>query len=93
MNKTIKLNLIEGQFSSTEAQEVLLNIFSTKIQFHELKDFSSQERFGKPDEIAQKRIPELKKEVEKLMQILSEANTGQKHLVVCSEITISLSED
>ena len=44
------ISLIEGNFNKQEAREVLLNIFSTKLQFHELRNFSSKERLGKTDE-------------------------------------------
>ena len=49
MNKIEKLNLIEGNFSGEEAKEILMNVFLAKIHYHELKNFSSQERFGKDD--------------------------------------------
>ena len=93
MNKTEKLNLIEGNFSDVEAKDILMNIFSSKINFHQLKNFSSQERFGKDDETAKKRIPELKVEIERLKQILSEAKAKNKKLVISSEINISFSND
>ena len=93
MNKTEKLNLIEGNFSDVEAKDILMNIFSSKINFHQLKNFSSQERFGKDDETAKKRIPELKVEIERLKQILSEAKAKNKTLVISSEINISFSND
>ena len=70
-----------------------MNIFSAKINFHRLRDFSSQERFGKQDETAQKRIPELKKEVEKVWQVVSEAKSKNKRLVITSGIDIYLSDD
>lgn len=90
MNNIEQLTIIEGNFSEVEAREILMNIFSTKINFHSIKNLSSQERFGKDDEIAQKRIPELKNEIERLEQILKEANANNKRLLVSSQISISL---
>ena len=90
MNKRESLQLIEGTFTDDEANEILMNIFLTKINFHEIKDFSSQERFGKQDEIALKRIPALKTEIQKLKKILLEAKAQNKKLAVSSEIIISL---
>jgi len=92
MNKIEKINLIEGTFSNEEAKEILVNIFSTKINYHEMKNFSSHERFGKYDETAKKRIPELKKELEKISKIISEAKLHNKNLIIKSEITIALSD-
>ena len=88
MNNIEKLNLIEGNFSNEEAKEILMNIFLTKIHFHEMKNFSSQERFGKDNETAEKRIPELKKELNKVLHIISEAKANNKKLVITSEINI-----
>ncbi|TDE29278.1 hypothetical protein E0I61_08935 [Flavobacterium ranwuense] len=90
MNRIENLILIEGNFSDVEAREVLIPIFSSKINFHKIKNWSSQERFGEDDEIAQKRIPELKNEIEKLQKILSEAKAKNKRLLVSSQISISL---
>jgi len=93
MNRIEKLTLIEGDFAVNEAKEILNSIFFSKINFHKIKNWSSQERFGKDDEIAQKRIPALKDEMKKLEEIFSEAKAKNKKLVVSSEITISLVED
>lgn len=90
MNKIEKLTLIEDDFSVNEAKEILNNIYFSKINFHNIKNWSSQERFGKDDAIAQKRIPALKNEMKKLEEILSEAKANNKKLLVSSEITISL---
>ena len=91
MNKIKKLVLIEGDFEAEQASEILMNIFSTKIHFHEMKNFSSQERLGKDDEMAQKRIPVLRNEMKKLEEILSEAKN--KKFLIHSEIHISLIDD
>lgn len=93
MNKTEKLVLIEGTFSNEEGKDILTNIFSTKVNFHQKKNFSSQERFGKPDETAERRIPELRSEILKLDQILAEAKLHNAKVVISSAITISLAYD
>jgi hypothetical protein len=38
MSTPKEIDIINGRFTDREAQEILLNIFSTKIQFHELKN-------------------------------------------------------
>ena len=93
MNKIEKLTLIEGKFSDDELQEILNSIFFSKINFHNLKNWSSQERYGKDDETAQKRIPELRNEMKKLQEILTEAKARNKRLLVTSKINISLLDD
>lgn len=86
-----KLTLIEGVFSKEEAREILMNIFSTKIKFHELKNFSSQERFGKDDDTALHRIPELKKCIHTIEEIISKVEN--KKLIINAEVTISFSNE
>jgi hypothetical protein len=93
MNKNEKLTLIEGDFSFDEAKEILISMYSSKINFHTMQNLSSLERFGKDDEIAQKRIPVLRNEMKKLKAILLEAKAKNKKLVVNSEISIALVED
>ena len=86
-----KITLINGQFSSEEAQEILMNILSSKIRFHEMKNFSSQERLGEPDKIAQKRIPELKEEMEKIKKLIAQTQSSNQQMNINSEINISFS--
>ncbi|MGM9509422.1 hypothetical protein ACS5NO_16920 [Larkinella sp. GY13] len=93
MNKLETLSLIEGNFSVEEAWEILMALYSAKINFHRMRDFSSRERFGRPDEAAQKRIPELQKEKEKVSQIVSEAKSKNKRLIITSGIELCLSDD
>jgi hypothetical protein len=93
MNTIEKLSLIDGTFDNEEAKEILMNLFSTKIHFHELKNFSSQERFAKNCETSQKRIPELKKGKETANEIVLEAKAKNKRLMITSVIQISLVDD
>jgi ribosomal protein L22 len=93
MKSSEKLSLIEGKFSAEEAKEVLMNVYLTKINFHKRKNFSSKERFGIHDHTAEKRIPELKKCLDKMLEFVADAQNQNKTLIVTSEINISISED
>ena len=93
MNKIEKLKLIEGECSFNEAREILTSMFNSKINFHNIQNWSSQERYGKDDETAQKKIPLLKNEIEKLEEIILEAKANNKKLVINSEINISLKDN
>jgi hypothetical protein len=93
MKNTETLTMIEGNFTHDEAKELLMNMFSSKINFHNMKNWSSDERYGKDDEIAQLRIPALRNEIKKLEAILLESQAKNKKLLICSEIKISLQED
>jgi hypothetical protein len=93
MSKIERLNLIEGSFSNEEASEILMNIFLTKINFHEKKNFSSQIRYGSDNETSKKRIPELKMQIEKLLEIVAEAKSKNQKMMITSEINIALFDD
>lgn len=92
MKNENNLLLIEGIFDSAEARDILINIFRTKILFHERNNFSAQERFGKDDETARRRIPALHSELEKLETILTNAQSQNRRLMIHSEIIISTVE-
>lgn len=92
MKTTKKLQIIDGSYTIDDAKEILMNMFLSKINYHNIKNWSAHERFGKPDEIAQIRIPALRNEIKKLEEILKEAKTENKKLVISSEISISFIE-
>jgi hypothetical protein len=85
---TDKLSLIAGEFSQEEAREILMNVFSTKINFHQRKNFSSWERFGEDDPTAVKRLPALQEEVAHLEQLLSAAKNSGARLRIHADITL-----
>ncbi len=80
--------LIDGDFPVNESRELLYNLFSDKIQFHQVKNLSSQERFGKEDKTALKRIPELKKTLEDIVKMLESVDNKLELLEIKSEIVI-----
>ncbi len=80
---------IDGDFSSKEGREILQSVFSSKIQFHQIKNFSSQERFGEEDITALKRIPQLKKSLDEILKMIESAEKKGEKLEIKSEIEIS----
>lgn len=93
MKTTERLTLINDSFTNDEAKDVLLHLFKSPINFYNIKNWSSQERYRKDDEVSQERIPALKKEIEKLQQILLQSKRDNKKLIVSTEITISFADD
>ncbi len=83
------IKFIEGKFSPEEAKEVLVDLINHKINFHSLKNFSSEERFGKPVEGSKKRIEELKESREKIILLIQQAVDKNKNLRIESSINIS----
>lgn len=90
MKKKEKLTLIHGTFKTEDAKEILTSIFTTKIHFHEMRNFSSLERFGKKDEVGQKRIPELKYCMEQMNSLIAEAQEKNKQVDISAVIDIRL---
>jgi len=82
--------LIDGSFSNKDSREILLNVFTGKIQFHQRKNFSSQERFGKEDEIALTRIPQLKKSLEDILKLIETAETRGEQLEIIADVRIKV---
>lgn len=92
MKKQTKLTLVDGKFTQEEALEVLMNLFSSKISFHELKSFSSDERFGVPDKHAVKRIPELKESMQKIKALIQEMDLDDHEINIQSEVIITINK-
>lgn len=92
MKNTKELKLIEGNFSPDEAREILMNVFLGKLQFHQNKNFSSEERYGKEDINAVKRIPELKKSMIVISELIDLANHNNETLEIISEVKIQVSK-
>lgn len=88
MNKHESLTLLDGHFTADEAKEVLMSIFHAKIHFHELKNFSSRERFGCDDKVAMERIPELKKSMQRIQDLVSQATENNMDVLVTSVVKV-----
>ena len=88
MGKTKKLTLIEGSFSAKDSREILMSVFMSKLHFHETKNFSSKERFGKVDELANIKIPQLKNSMKVLDEFLAKAEENEEYIIMKSEINI-----
>ncbi len=85
-----KLKLVDGTFSPKDSKEILMNIFSSKIQFHQLRNFSSQELSGVDDKIAVKRIPQLKKSMEAILKLANAAEKKGQKITIKSEVLLTI---
>lgn len=85
-----KLKLVDGTFSAKDSKEILLNIFSSKIHFHQLKNFSSQELNGVDNKIAMKRIPQLQKCMETILKTMTSAEKKGKKVTIKSEVFLTI---
>ena len=81
MEKTHSLKLIEGQFTPSQTRNVLLDLISHKIRYHNLEALSIQERFNGDISYSEKRIAELKQIsilVEEIVRFASEEGLNLK---------------
>lgn len=88
MEKTESLMLLKGRFTPEEARDVLMNLFRSKIGFHEMRNFSSRERFGHDDQVAIERIPDLKESLRRIEELAGEAERTGRSLVLSSMVRI-----
>lgn len=90
METNLNLSLINGVYSSEEAKEILMNVFASKIQFHELKNLRSIVTRDTEDEISTLRVRQLKQAVDQFNELLKQAEEYNLELAIQSSIQISL---
>lgn len=83
-------DLIKGEFTPEEGLEIISHLLMKKINFHELKTFSQQIRFGLEDPASLTRIEELRASAEELKELIKAAKLSGKNLRVKSNITVEL---
>jgi hypothetical protein len=83
-------DLIKGDFTPEEGLEIISHLLDKKINFHELKIFSQDIRFGQEDAASLKRISELKACIEQMKELSKEAKLSGKTLRVKSSISVEL---
>ncbi|QLE01199.1 hypothetical protein HX109_06330 [Galbibacter sp. BG1] len=87
-----KCELVKGAFSATDAKEILGYLFDKKINFHECRNWSHEERFGTKDEYSVIRIGELRKSKKQLMDLISAAQEKNAPVHINSSITVEIAE-
>ncbi len=84
------LKLIQGEFTPENAREILLTLIDSKVQFHQLKSFSSEIKFGFKDQHSLDRITDLKQMKIEILKIIELADFQQKNLSIESVINIAI---
>lgn len=82
------INLIDGVFSTEEAKEILTNLYNSKINFHNLKNFSHQERYGRPHSASLARIESLRISLQKVTEAIREAEKSNQMIKISSAVEI-----
>lgn len=88
MQKEVQADLIDGYFTTEDARELLIDLFSRKTNFHEIKNFSANERFGKDDPVHVNRISALTRSMDQLTALFREIEGSNKKLIVRSVVSI-----
>lgn len=89
---TEKLELINGEFSSEDAKEILLQLFGDKINYHKSRNLSSIERFGEFDVISTKRLPELLQQEQKIKEMFQNMDLLGATFKIQATINIEIAE-
>jgi hypothetical protein len=87
------LDLIAGTFTPNEAEEILVEMIKSKINFHNLKNFTSMVRNDEPDYNSKQRIQELVELREQIIGFTREARKTNRNLRIYSEISIQYEEE
>jgi hypothetical protein len=90
MKKSETIELIKGTFTPDEAREMLLQLLNSKISFHNLKNWSSRERFGKPDDYSEQRLRSLDESRKKVEKFIADLADGEKNIIINSTIEINI---
>ena len=90
MKKTETIEFIKGTFTPIEARELLLQLLTDKINFHNLKNWSSNERFGKPHAYSEQRLKSLKESRKKVETLFPKSNSEEKSITINSIIEINI---
>lgn len=97
MNTDLKnlqvFSLVKGEFAAEEAQEVLMALIESKVTFHSIKNLRSFERSGKADTRSEKRIEELEKMREEMLELVKQAKETNRQLKIDSKINITFADD
>jgi hypothetical protein len=86
------LLLIKGNFTPSEAREVLMSLIRSKISFHKKKNLRSYEHNGSEDHESKERIEELEKMRKQLLMILENADRDGISIKMESDLTIEFLE-
>ena len=90
MKNSNSIKLIDGVFEATDAKEIILSLINFKINFHQRRIFSEEERVGTYNEASFKRIEELKAAKEQVLEWVESAEENGQQLIVNSQVLIEM---
>lgn len=90
MSENVRIEFINSEFTAKEAKELLMDLLTKKVKFHETKNFSSLVRFGTEDEFSMERIQALNSSIVHLREFFDNLEDENLRLTVRSGIQIEL---
>ncbi|MCA1772512.1 MAG: hypothetical protein LC677_07835 [Halomonas sp.] len=81
--------LIDGEFSTEEAQTILMTLIGNKVRFHQQENLSHEERFGASSERSRVRIEQLLRTRADLTAVINEAKASGERLAINCTIEIT----
>ena len=90
MNNVQNYKLVEGQFSPSDATNILFALFNSKINFHELESFRIQEQnYSNRDYIKHdERVVQLRQAYSYLKTIITDASNDNMDLEIHGTVII-----
>lgn len=88
VKEKLNVSLIDGQFEPKEAIDILQNLISQKVNFHLVRNFNSEIRFGKKSDKSLERIKALKEANIEIQDIIEKAAKKGYQLSVKANIQI-----
>jgi hypothetical protein len=88
MNSNQEFSFIDECLSPNDALEILINLYNSKIQFLEIKRFSSKIRYGIENESDKKKIIQLRENLQNITNLLKNSNFTK--IEIKSIVNISL---
>jgi hypothetical protein len=84
------IKFINGNFTPSDAQEVMLDAINKQINFYNLKNFRSQVHYDAPDPEAQVCMEELKEARGRLLALMQAAQDSGLEVLIESTIQVTL---
>lgn len=88
VKEKLDVSLIEGQFEPKEALEILQNLISHKVNFHLVKNFNSEVRFGVKSAKSLERIKALQQANIVIQELIEKAAKEGQGLSLKANIQI-----
>jgi hypothetical protein len=89
---THEFKLIDGQFYPNEALHVLISLFNSKINYHQLESFSNHIRHGSDLSVSDDRVKALRDSIEGIKELIKDAGANGKQLKIQSIVQITFEE-